>query len=175
MTASVLSRRVLVLSSSYQVINICNVKRAVLMLLTGAAQCVEDDPSATIRSPSWHMPVPEVIRVRRTIHIPFKEVTFCRKNVLLRDNKQCQYCGRIEPEERLTLDHVIPLSRGGKDHWTNVVVACRMCNNRKGSFTPEEAGMRLLRDPRTPSSVLFLHIARHYGQHRRVWHKYLYY
>lgn len=170
-----LSRRVLVLSSSYQAINICNVKRAVIMLLAGTAQCIEQDTSTCLRSPSFSMPVPEVIRIRRMVHIPYKEVTFCRKNVLLRDNRQCQYCGEVFAEEALTLDHVLPLSRGGRDWWTNVVTACRSCNNRKGNFTPDEANMSLLAPPRSPNSATFLHIARHYGRHREVWKKYLFY
>lgn len=166
--------RVLVLNSSYEAINICSARRAIIMLLSEKADLVEqsDDP---IRSFHVRMPLPEVIRLRRFIHLPYRPIPFCRKNILLRDGCQCQYCGeRFSPED-LTLDHVIPISRGGKDCWGNVVTACRSCNNKKGNHYLEQMGMKLLNPPHKPVLPSFLHLVRLIGQKREVWRKYLFY
>lgn len=166
--------RVLVLNSSYEAINICSAKRAVVMVLSEKADLVEKSP-VKIRSTLIDMPLPEVIRLRRFIHLPYRPIPFCRKNILLRDNCQCQYCGERNSAEDLTLDHVIPISRGGKDTWHNVVTACRRCNNKKGNHYLEEVGMKLLNPPTKPVFPTYLHLVRLMGQKRDVWRKYLFY
>jgi 5-methylcytosine-specific restriction endonuclease McrA len=169
-----LDHKVLVLNGSYEAINICNVKRAIRLLVRGKALEVESN-GFLLRSERMSLAAPDVIRLKRYIRIPYKEVAFCRKNVLLRDDGTCQYCGVELPIDELTVDHIIPLSRNGKDHWSNVVAACKGCNKRKGNYLTKEIGMHPLKHPGTPRSATFLHVARHHGRSRQVWRKYLFF
>ncbi len=107
-----------------------------------------------IRSVSQKIPQPSVIKLSNYIKIPFKNIELSRKNILRRDDHRCQYCGKKSVE--LTIDHIIPKSRGGVDTWENLVTACVKCNNRKGNRTPDEANMQLLTKPRKPNHILFL-------------------
>ena len=166
--------RVLVLNSSYEAINICTARRAVIMLLSGKADLVENS-GELVHSASLRMPMPEVIRLRRFISLPYRPIPFCRKNIMLRDGCCCQYCGAHLPPDQLTLDHVIPISRGGKDTWSNVVTACKQCNHKKGNSLIEEIGMILISRPRRPTLPTFLHLVRLMGEKREVWRKYLFY
>ena len=93
------------------------------------------------------------MRLTRYVRVPYRKVLLTRRNVLRRDGHRCVYCGATE---RLTLDHVLPKSRGGPDAWENLVAACTPCNNRKGNRTPEEAGMRMSRRPFRPSHVMYM-------------------
>ncbi len=166
--------RVLVLNASYEAINICTAKRAIVMLLSGKADLVEIAVEA-VRSPSYSMSLPEVIRLRRYISLPYRPIPYCRKNILLRDGFICQYCGQQFSADELTLDHVIPISRGGHDSWSNVVTACKRCNHKKGNHLLEESGMTLLSRPRKPTLPTYLHLVRVIGKKREVWRKYLFY
>ncbi|RJP19055.1 MAG: HNH endonuclease [Candidatus Omnitrophota bacterium] len=166
--------RVLVLNSSYEAINICTAKRAILMLLSGKADLVEN-AGEEVRSPTFRMTLPEVIRLRRYISLPYRPIPYCRKNIMLRDGFICQYCGEQFSPDELTLDHVIPISRGGHDSWSNVVTACKHCNHKKGNNLLEELGMNVLSRPRRPTLPTFLHLVRVIGKKRDVWRKYLFY
>lgn len=166
--------QVLVLNSSYEAINICNARRAFVLLMKGIADSVEES-SYWIHSASNDWRLPEVIRLRRFVHIPYRPVPFCRKNVFLRDTYICQYCGDKKTVEHLTIDHVLPQSRGGIDCWSNVITACRACNHQKGNRTPDEAGMPLLTKPKIPHTPSYLHLVRIVGANRSEWRKYLYY
>ncbi|MFH1744172.1 MAG: HNH endonuclease [bacterium] len=168
------NHRVLVLNSTYEAINVCTARRAIKLLLCGIAHSVESSPYV-ISSPTRQFHLPEVIRLRRYVRIPYRPVPFCRRNILLRDSHRCQYCGTKKPADHLTIDHLIPISRGGGDDWTNVVAACKSCNHRKGNYLPEEAGMRLLHRPRTPNLPSFLHLVRIMGENRATWRKYLFF
>jgi 5-methylcytosine-specific restriction endonuclease McrA len=97
--------------------------------------------------------MPSVIRLNRYVHAPYRGVNLTRQNVFKRDNFECQYCGT---KKELTLDHVVPSSRGGIHSWTNLVTACKRCNAKKGDYTLEESGMDLHRKPYKPSYALFL-------------------
>ncbi len=103
-----------------------------------------------IRCVRFEIQVPRVIRLLTYDRVPKDGVKFNRKNILARDNFRCQYCGKHFSAHQLTLDHVIPRSRGGSTSWENVVAACVRCNLRKGDRTPAEAGMRLIRKPQRP-------------------------
>lgn len=166
--------RVLVLNSSYEAINICTARRALIMLMNGKADMVENAVHY-IRSSTLVMPLPEVIRLRRFIKLPYRPIPFCRKNIMLRDGYCCQYCHDRFPLDQLTLDHVIPLSRGGRDSWSNVVTACKKCNHKKGNYLLEEIGMVLTNRPKKPTLPSFLHLVRLMGEQREVWRKYLFY
>lgn len=168
------TQRVLVLNSTYEAINICTARRALKLLLCGIAHSVEDS-SHVVVAPSFHILLPEVIRLRRYVRIPYRPVPFCRKNILLRDGYRCQYCGTLKSPDRLTIDHVVPVSRRGTDDWTNVVAACKTCNHRKGSHLPEEVGMKVLHRPKTPNLPSFLHLVRILGERRATWRKYLFF
>jgi 5-methylcytosine-specific restriction endonuclease McrA len=145
---------VLVLNQSYEPISICSVKKALTLLLLEKAQLVESRNGSVVRSVRAVYPFPSVIRLQTYIRVPYKKIELSRRNILRRDGFACQYCGtRSVP---LTIDHVIPRSRGGTDSWENLVTACIPCNNRKGNRTPEEAGMRLRTQPRKPNHIVFL-------------------
>jgi len=148
--SSVLQNSVVVFSRNYLPVSRVNIKRAIVLLLTGRAEPLADNDCAhwQVRSPSVVLNVPEHIRL--TAMNPerlWKVPPVNRREVLRRDGYSCQYCGSTRS---LTIDHVIPRSRGGQHRWDNVVAACERCNTRKGDRTPEEAGMPLRNQPKAP-------------------------
>jgi len=149
-----LNTRVLVLNQSYEPVSICTTKKALLLVVLAKAEIIEERPEHAVRTVRTTFPFPSVIRLSAYIRIPYKKIDLSRKNVLRRDNHRCQYCGTSSPP--LTVDHVIPRSRGGMDQWENLVCACLSCNNRKRNRTPDEASMRLLSTPKRPHPVAFL-------------------
>ncbi len=99
-----------------------------------------------------------IVRLLRTIHVPRRLLRPNRRNLLLRDDHTCQYCGFLGPAAELTVDHIVPLSLGGSgDRWDNLVVACKRCNWRKANHRPEEVGMHLRRPP-GPLTQEYAHI-----------------
>jgi 5-methylcytosine-specific restriction endonuclease McrA len=166
--------RVLVLNASFEPINVCSLRRAIVLILKGAAR-VEEHSDRVLHSPSTSVRAPSVIRLVEYVHIPFERSSLSRKNVLLRDHNTCQYCGRSAPPQDLTLDHVVPRSRGGGSGWENLVACCRPCNNRKGDRTPDEARMRLLKRPQSFNSHVNRQIIRFLGRSDDAWRKYLFY
>jgi 5-methylcytosine-specific restriction endonuclease McrA len=168
-----LNSSVLVLNASYEAINICNLKRAIVLIFKGVA-CAEEESDQEIISASMVIKAPTVIRLLKFVRIPYRVVRFSRKNVLLRDRYRCQYCGKEFAPGLLTLDHVTPTSQGGKTQWENVVTACRACNTKKGSRKPHEAGMTLLMKPKAPPVVYYLHLVRNMQGHHHTWQKYLF-
>lgn len=145
--------KVLVLNSSYFPINICTWKRAMTLLFKEKAEGIEKSKKLI----NEKYVLPHVIKLKNYVPIPYTGVVMSRKNIFLRDNHTCQYCGK---NGNLTIDHIIPKSRGGRDSWQNTVVCCIRCNNKKGDKTPEEAGMKLVGTPYKPPSSLYLHITR---------------
>lgn len=123
-------------------------------MVLGKAEVVENSEKKRVHSASSVFPWPSVIRLSRYIHVPYKSIILTRKNLLNRDQHRCAYCGR--GDITLTIDHVIPKSRGGADSWENLVTACVRCNNSKGDRTPAEADMKLRITPYMPNHVLFL-------------------
>ena len=124
-------------------------RRALILVLKGVAK-TEEEQGAMLHAALMRIPMHSVIRLLEYRRIPHQTRALSRKNILLRDRNSCQYCGIVLPAGELTLDHVLPRSRGGADSWENLVTACRLCNLRKGWKTPEEAMMRLLRVPGPP-------------------------
>ncbi|MCX7879805.1 MAG: HNH endonuclease [Ignavibacteria bacterium] len=118
------------------------------------AELVATKNGLKIRSVNRNFPIPSIIRILRYIKIPYKRIELSRKNILRRDGNRCQYCGTHSTN--LTVDHVIPKSRGGTDSWDNLVAACISCNNKKGNRSPEEAGMKLIAKPRKPNHIVFI-------------------
>jgi 5-methylcytosine-specific restriction endonuclease McrA len=161
---------VLVLNQDYEPLSVCNVKKAIVLIILGKAELIEAADGKVLRSVSMVLPFPSVVRLSLFVHIPFKRIILSRKNILRRDNHRCQYCGKTEP--MLTVDHIHPRSKGGTDSWDNLVAACVKCNNKKGDHTPEEAGMQLLRKPIRPNHVTFI---RHFvGNVTDKWKPYLF-
>jgi 5-methylcytosine-specific restriction endonuclease McrA len=164
--------RVLVLNQTYEPFQVCSARRAVVLLYAGKAECIEDSVRV-LRSPSTAIVVPSVIRLQRYVRKPRPPaLAFSKRNILKRDGNTCQYCGR-NGGERLTIDHVVPRAQGGRTIWENVVSACRACNLRKGSRSPDEAGMRLLRRPSNPRSLCGLGILAQSAPLYTSWRKYL--
>ena len=141
--------RVLVLDQGYQPHRVISWERAVGMLFAGKVEVVEEYDE-DIRSVSLTIKMPAVVRLLRALRHGARAVKFSRIHVAMRDEFRCQYCGRTDALRRLTYDHVVPRSQGGTACWGNIVMACRQCNGRKGSRTPEQAGMRLLHAPVRP-------------------------
>jgi 5-methylcytosine-specific restriction endonuclease McrA len=148
---------VLVLNATYEPINVCTVRRAVVLLLKEKAEILEHG-DWELRSASRAVTRPVVIRLVSYVRVPRdthrRKIT--RRAVFARDDWTCQYCGA---RSNLTVDHVIPRSKGGASSWDNIVASCAPCNLRKGSALPRQAGMRLQRQPRTPSPHVFIHVA----------------
>ena len=171
MSMEILSNEVLVLNKLWQVVDVCSVRRALCLLYLRHAQVVlkeggsfytfgfEDwrdfsqdhfQDSEIIRTITYKIRIPRVILLLIYDRFPPRRVKFTRKNIYKRDENTCQYCGKKFKPQDLNLDHVVPLSRGGKDSWENVVCSCVSCNLRKGSRTLAEAGMSLIRIPKRP-------------------------
>ena len=161
--------QVLVLNASYEPLNITSWRRAMVMLLKGKAEGLEHDPSHVLREDYL---LPTVIRLRQFVRVPYRELPLTRRNLFQRDSHRCQYCGY--GGSQLSIDHVLPRSRGGGDTWDNVTTACLPCNVRKGSRTPREAGMALARQPHRPFSGLIFEANRQIHAGRNLeWAKYV--
>jgi 5-methylcytosine-specific restriction endonuclease McrA len=171
---AIMQEPVLVLNATFEPINVTAVRRAMVLMIKGVAQA-EEVNHTQVHSASRALPVPSVIRLLAYRHIPQQTRALSRKNILLRDRNTCQFCSRMLPSSELTLDHVVPRSRGGRSSWENLVACCYKCNNSKGDRTPEEAGFALTRRPRP----FTLHTSRQLmsliGNKDEKWRKYLFY
>ncbi len=166
---------VLVLNASYEPINICGARRALVLVLKGVAR-TEEAKGATLHAARVNIPMPSVIRLLEYRRIPHQTRALSRKNILLRDGNCCQYCSVILSAAELTLDHVIPRSRGGLSTWENLVACCHDCNRKKGNQMPHElTGMKLQREPRPFSLHTSRHILRMIGSADPSWRRYLYF
>jgi 5-methylcytosine-specific restriction endonuclease McrA len=141
-----LSRLVLTLNASYEPLLVISAKRALTLVMGGKA-VVEEPSQHLIHTSKMAIRIPSVIRLLQYRRIPRQNRAVSRKSIMLRDRYTCQYCMHVFEPQRLTLDHVIPKSRGGCSNWENLVAACYPCNNRKSDRTPVEAGMLLARKP----------------------------
>lgn len=160
---------VLVLNQSYEPLNLCRVRRAVVLVFGGKAEVLENS-RGEVHSVTQVFSVPSVIRLVYMVKRPHHQRKLTKLEVFNRDHYTCQYCGRQTRE--LTLDHVIPRGRGGEHSWDNVVSACKVCNCCKGGRTPAEAGMNLVHQPRPPRNDGFC-IPYHRRRTYTEWEKYL--
>lgn len=151
------SGRVLVLNATYEPINVCSVRRAVVLLLKEKAEVLERG-GWQLHSERATMTRPAVIRLVAYVHVPSdahrRKIT--RRAVFARDGWTCQYCGS---KSNLTVDHVIPRSKGGASTWENIVASCAPCNRRKGDRLPRQAGMLPRIQPRAPRAEIFIHLS----------------
>jgi 5-methylcytosine-specific restriction endonuclease McrA len=148
----------LALNASFEPLTMVPMKRALRLVIDGKAEIVEADGARPVRSERLAVPRPVVIRLTKFVHVPRRfrrQVT--NTFLFARDGYRCQYCGRpaheLKPRETLTRDHLVPLSRGGTNEWTNVVTACSACNTRKSNHLPSEVGMFPLTAPHEPHFV----------------------
>ncbi len=167
MVASVLQRPTLVLNRNWQPVNVATVARALVLLWNESARVVDStdyqtfdwndwsklrpqDGDVFVRAIRFRIRVPEVITLTEYDRLPTAAVTFSRRNIFKRDKFVCQYCGNQPGTEDLTIDHVIPRAQRGESTWDNCVLACVDCNHRKADRTPQQASMRLRREPVRP-------------------------
>ena len=134
---------VLVLNFTYEALNVTSFQRAVKLIFAGKAEMLHGR-ERILASPTFEMRMPSIIRMLYYIRRPMQRVALTKKNVLIRDEHACQYCG-TRGERLMTVDHVVPKSRGGDSTWENLVCACMRCNNRKNNRTPHEAANRASR------------------------------
>ena len=147
-----MSKQVLVLNAGYEPLSLVSVRRAVVLLLREKAELLEATQQM-LYSANRTIPEPLVIRLVHYVRLPHRRVPPTRAAIMLRDAFTCQYCAEKPGALLLTVDHVIPRSRGGDHSWGNLVTACKRCNQHKGNQTTEEAGMYPLRRPFEPSYV----------------------
>ena len=175
MSQSALDGNVLVLNRFYMAIRVINVRRALTLLYRDCSEVIENDNGQYlsydfeswcelsefisadkqpgedyIQAVGFEMKAPRIVRLTRFDKMPMQTVRFNRRNVFARDEFTCQYCGKEEAGNKLSLDHVIPRSHGGPTNWENIVACCLRCNSRKGGRTPKQARMKLLNHPAKP-------------------------
>jgi 5-methylcytosine-specific restriction endonuclease McrA len=150
-------QHVLVLNASYEPLNVTTLRRATVLVFKGKAEVIEE-LDQELHSATTTFPWPHVIRLVQYVRVPRAvQRKISRRALFARDNWRCVYCG--SSGGRLTLDHVLPRSRGGESIWENVVTSCAPCNHKKGNRTVEEARMQLRFPPRAPTPVLFITLA----------------
>jgi len=171
-SGSILSSSVLVLNKFYTALRVISARRAFVFLVKDSAEVVHKNNGRFenyrfdhwieesrnngreftdyIHTPSLQIMVPRVIRLLEYGKLPRRELKFNRKNIMMRDNYQCQYCGKKYALSAMTIDHIVPRSRGGITEWTNAVTCCNKCNTKKGGRLPQEAGMKLIAKPQAP-------------------------
>ncbi|MEX2560394.1 MAG: HNH endonuclease [Pirellulales bacterium] len=164
----VLERPTLILNRNWQPVNVATVARALVLVWNAAARVVDPDDfqlytwadwsrlappdgGPCIRASRLRLRVPEVVVLAGYDRLPDAAVSFSRRNIFKRDHSTCQYCGRQPGSEELSIDHVVPRAQGGLSTWTNCVLACVECNKRKADRTPQQAGMRLRKQPVRPA------------------------
>ena len=150
---SILNRKVLVLNQSYEPLMVINAKRAIVLIIKDKVKMLEKY-SENIRSVQNSFDLPSVIRLNFYVHLKYKDIVLNRRNILKRDDYRCQYCAKQATP--LTLDHIVPKNKGGKDSWENLVAACSKCNTRKGDTLLKHMDMKLLKKPRKPSKLFQL-------------------
>jgi 5-methylcytosine-specific restriction endonuclease McrA len=143
--------KILVLNADYQPINVTSFQKGYKLIWKGKAEVVKEDPTDVIMT-SRSIARPKVIRLLTYLYLPYRRLNLSKQNVYRRDGFKCVYCGS---GANLTLDHVLPRSRGGDNSWENLVTCCRKCNAKKDDRTPEEARMRMRHKPFVPT---FSHI-----------------
>jgi 5-methylcytosine-specific restriction endonuclease McrA len=146
--------RTLVLNAAYEPIHLVSWEKAMCLVVTAKAEVLAEY-NEVVRSVSQIFKLPSVVRLKRYVRTFRRTMNSrcTRRNILLRDQYTCQYCGNRMSHQAITIDHVKPRCRGGTTMWENVVAACHPCNRRKADMMPEEAGMRLLKSPRRPSWI----------------------
>jgi 5-methylcytosine-specific restriction endonuclease McrA len=185
----VLCTPVLVLNKNFEPVHLTTARRAFVLLYGGAAMALDEsgepydfdlwrvlpvrDSDDGVPTVTGSVRVPRVLHLHRYDRTPRLQVRLTRRNLMVRDAHQCQYCGRRPALRELNIDHVVPRSRGGTDSWENLVTSCKTCNLRKGWRTPDEANMRLARRPFRPRWTMTAQILLGTGSRYREWEPFL--
>lgn len=165
--------KTLLLNITYEPLQVISWQKAITLLTLGKVEVVEEY-DRDVRSVSFSIKLPAVVRLLRFVKWREQAAKFSRRNIYARDHGQCQYCGRSLAQHELTFDHVVPKSQGGGTTWDNVVTACVECNGRKGGRTPKQAGMTLRSQPRAPKWELALRLTIGINNAPDSWRDYLY-
>jgi 5-methylcytosine-specific restriction endonuclease McrA len=165
----------LVLNATYEPLRIVPWQKAITMLFQGKVEVIAVY-DREIRGVTVRVKLPSVLRLLRHVRMkrPFADVPFSRTNVYARDGHRCQYCSHRFPPAQLTFDHVIPVARGGRKGWDNIVTCCIACNRKKGDRTPEESEMQLVRKPRRPDALPSLSLSLGINRAPESWRDYLF-
>lgn len=162
---------VLVLNSDYEPLNVCNMRRALVMVYLGKADVLHDRGIRTYADDAG-LTSPSVVKLRHHVKRPLPELRLSRKTIFARDNYTCQYCGAGGKD--LTIDHVLPKRAGGGMAWENLVTACRKCNMKKSDKLLHQTGMRLARPPRRPRYTPYISLSKYVvGRKNDLWKDYL--
>jgi 5-methylcytosine-specific restriction endonuclease McrA len=165
----------LLLNATFEPLKVVHWQKAVTLWCQGKVEIIAHH-DREVRAVSFSFKLPSVIRLLRYVRIKqrFDYVPFSRANIYARDEFTCQYCARVYPTPELTFDHVVPVSKGGRKDWENIVTCCVGCNRRKGGRTPHEAAMSLVRPPRRPNAAPAIRITIGLRQAPESWRDYLY-
>lgn len=145
---------VLVLNSNFEPLNVCNLKRAIVLVYLGKAEVLKTSQEEILHTMHGEVELPSVLRLYHQVRRPKPELRLSRRAILARDNYTCQYCGHSSRD--MTIDHVLPRRLGGGQHWENLVASCKNCNSRKGDKHPSQAGLALRRKPVKPRFVPYI-------------------
>ena len=170
MSATIINRHVLMLNQNYEPLTVTTARRAIVLLFLGKAEMIISADGLKIHTVTKAYSLPSVVRLQQYKRVPYRRVVLSRRNILIRDNHTCQYCGTKKGP--MTVDHVVPKTHKGEDSWENMVAACVKCNNKKGHRLPDKAGMPLLRKPKRPTPISF--IQQHIGVTDSRWRPYLF-
>jgi 5-methylcytosine-specific restriction endonuclease McrA len=166
-----MNHEVLVLNSDFEPLNVCHLRRALVMVYLGKADVLHNGESH-IPMADGFMPSPSVVKLRHHVRRPLPELKLSRRTVFARDQFTCQYCGQVAKD--LTIDHVLPKRHGGKTVWDNVVCSCRRCNMKKGDKLLPQTGMKLMNPPRRPKYIPYISLTKYLvGRKNEVWRDYL--
>jgi len=161
--------KVLLLNSSYEPINIIDIRKAIVMYFLDKVEIISQTNNY-IRSVSIKFSIPDIIKLKKYVYIKYDAIPLTRKNIIRRDHCTCQYCGKKYNE--ITIDHILPKDKGGTDIWTNLVAACKNCNLIKGNKLLEDIkNMNLIKRPTKPSNLFYL---QNVGKKNKSWYPYLY-
>ncbi len=160
--------KVLLLNYSYEPIMVVSIKKAIILHVLEKVDLVEKSDKY-INSLYLSIPIPYVVKLKNYLYVKPKQLALTRNNIIKRDDSECQYCGK--KTTAMTIDHVIPKDKGGKDKWDNLVAACKKCNIYKGNFLLDELDMKLIKKPSQPSYLL--HLQKYKSKHPS-WDQYIY-
>jgi 5-methylcytosine-specific restriction endonuclease McrA len=161
---------VLLLNQNYEPLTILKLKRVITLLILGKVDIIEKEDGKVLHAVSISYRVPSVVRLKYYVKIMRKEISLTKKNVIKRDNHQCQYCGKRTGF--MTADHILPKALGGDETWENLVCACHECNNKKGNRSLKLVGMHLLKKPKRPNYFTF--VLNEFGNPNVKWRPYLF-
>ncbi len=168
-----MNQEVLVLNSDYEPLNVCNLRRAVILIYLGKADVLHASEAAgALEARDTWGEVPSVVKLRYHVRRPLPDLKLSRRSIFARDNFTCQYCGAQSRD--LTIDHILPKRHGGPMAWDNLVACCRRCNTKKGDKMLQHTGMKLMRPPRRPRYVPYISLTKYVsGTKNDVWRSYL--